>query len=108
MVIERRDVRRSFRVSPVRRAVAELYCLLRTFTTTEDNHDSRKYATVLVVAAWATIEVGAAFRVANLPDQFLFLRLVVGVIVGRMWGIEVNNFAGVEFRYDEEGTDGDD
>lgn len=97
--MQSQDCRVSFLEAPRRRVRAELYCLYRTFWFHEDNNDGRKAATLLVVGAWALIEAGAAFEYATLPDQFFFLRVVVGVLIGRMWGIEINNFAGVEFGY---------
>jgi hypothetical protein len=98
------DVHRSFVDAPWRRLRAELYCLWLSFRPHPDNHNGRKAATLTVIGVWAAVEVGAAFGVAALPDQFFFLRVVVGVLIGRMWGIEINNFAGVEFVY----TDDDD
>jgi hypothetical protein len=94
-----RDARRSFIDAPLRRAYCEVYCLALTLVFHDDNHDGRKALTILVVGVWALLEVGAAFGYASLPDQFYLLRVVVGVLIGRMWGIEINNFAGVEFTY---------
>lgn len=94
------DVRRSIFDAPKRRLLAELYCLYLTFVFHEQNSDLRKLATLVLVGVWASIEVGAAFGVATLPDQFFFLRLVIGVLIGRLWGIEINNFAGVTFDYE--------
>lgn len=96
-----RDARRSFLDAPVRRLYCEVYCLALTLIFHDGNHDGRKALTILVVGVWALLEVGAAFGAATLPNQFFFLRLVVGVLIGRMWGIELNNFAGVEFAYDD-------
>jgi len=100
-----RDARRSFRDAPLRRAYAELYSLRLTFVFHDGNSNGRKAATILVVGVWAALELGAAYGVASLPKQFLFLRLVVGVLIGRMWGIEINNFAGVEFTHQDDGDD---
>ena len=105
-----RDARQSFRDAPLRRLYCEAYCLVLTFVFHASNNHGRKLATIAVVGVWAAIEVGAAYGVATLPEQFLLLRLVVGVVVGRMWGIEVNNFAGVKFTHlngegDENGND---
>lgn len=101
------DARRSFADAPIKRTWAELYCFWLTFVFHADNDDGRKAATLLVVVAWAGIEAGAAFGYATLPDQFFFLRVVVGVLIGRMWGIEINNFAGVEFGYSSGGENDD-
>jgi len=99
------DCRRRWTAAPHRRAYAELYCLALAFVFHEGNNHGRKLVTIVVVAVWAAIEVGAAFGYATVPDQFLLFRVVVGVLIGRMWGIEINNFAGVEFSHSED--DGD-
>lgn len=101
------DVHKPFRERPGRRIAAELYCLALSFWFHPNNNHGRKAATILVVGVWAAIEVGAAFGPADLPNQFSFLRLFVGVLVGRMWGIEINNFAGVEFGYSDSGGEDD-
>lgn len=106
MQLTPRDARRSFFTAPFRRIYCELYCLALTLVFHDGNNHGRKALTILIVAVWALVEVGAAFEYATLPDQFFFLRLVVGVLIGRMWGIELNNFAGVEFTYQED-DDGD-
>lgn len=103
------DVTRSgrvyrFRDDPMKRLRAELLTFVLTFVFHPDNSDGRKAMTILLVIVWAAIEVGAAFGFATLPDQFFFLRLVVGIMIGRMWGIEINNFAGLEFDYESTGT----
>lgn len=108
MHVRPEDTRVAFRESPLRRIVAELYCLLLTFVFHPHNDNQRKAATLLVVGVWAAIEIGAAFGTATLPEQFYFLRLVVGIVIGRMWGIEINNFAGLEFDYRAAGDGGAD
>lgn len=110
MHIDRDDVRRPLGTNPLRRIVAEAYCLMLTFIFHAENSNSRTAATLLVVVAWGLIEVGAAFGFAALPDQFFFLRLIVGMIIGRMWGIEINNFAGIDFTHtgSEDDTNDDD
>jgi hypothetical protein len=109
MAIESHDATVDFRDAPVRRTVAELYCLYLTMVFHDDNHNGRKLATLVVVGVWGAIEVGSAFGAATIPTQFFFLRLFVGVLIGRMWGIEINNFAGVEFSHDSgDGGDSDD
>lgn len=97
MTVSREDARASITERPLRRLVAELYCLSHVFVPTEANNNARKVGTVLVVLAWAMIEVGSAYGVAELPEQFFYIRVFVGVLIGRMWGIQINNFAGVEF-----------
>jgi hypothetical protein len=103
-----RDARQSFFDAPLRRAYVELYCLALTFIFHAGNNHGRKALTILVVGVWAALEVGAAYGVADLPEQFFFLRLLVGVLIGRMWGIEFNNLAGVEFTYSDEGDNNGD
>jgi hypothetical protein len=101
--------RQRFRDEPVGRTLAELYCLYLTFIFHDKNHDLRKFATIVLVGVWAVLEVGAAFELATLPEQFVYIRLLVGVLVGRMWGIEFDNFAGlaVDYPNSETGEDGD-
>jgi len=105
MHIQPDDTQRRFRDSPVKRSLVEVYCFLLTFWFWEDNNNGRKGMTLLIVLVWAALEVGAAFGYAELPSQFSFLRLFVGILVGRMWGIQFNNFAGLEFNYGEQGGD---
>lgn len=101
------DVRRSFLDAPLARVRAELYCLYLTVRPHPDNNHARKAGTLIVILVWGVLEVGSAFGAANLPSQFTFLRLFVGVLIGRMWGIEINNFAGVEFGHTAMNTNGD-
>jgi len=103
MALSADDIHRSFIQAPLRRTTAEVYCLWLTFRPHPDNNHGRKLATLAVVGVWAALEVGAGFGYAELPDQFYFIRLVVGVLIGRMWGIEINNFAGVEFEHTDDG-----
>ena len=102
-----RDVQRPWRDAPFRRLVAELYCLSLVFRFHRDNDHTRKAATLVVVVVWGAIEVGAAYGVATLPSEVWYLRLAVGILVGRMWGIQVNNVAGVGLSYggDDDGDD---
>lgn len=102
----RQDARAGWLQAPLRRAYAELYCLALTLVFHNGNSHSRKLATIVVVAVWGTIELGAAFGYANLPGQFNVLRVFVGVLIGRMWGIEFQNFAGLELTYGNDDDDG--
>lgn len=95
-----------FRDHPLRRLYAELYCLALTFIFHQGNNHGRKLATLVVVGVWASLEVGAAYGAAELPNQFTYIRLFVGILIGRMWGIEFNNIAGLELNYGGE-NDGD-
>lgn len=99
-----------FRDAPAERVLIELYCLRRAIMPHAENNITRTGATLVIVLAWGAIEVGAAFGHADLPSQFFALRLVVGLVIGRMWGIEINNVAGVEIDYgtrDGGDSDGD-
>jgi len=87
--------------------MAEIYCLFLTFVFHPDNDDVRKFGTLVVVGVWALLEVGSAFGYATLPDQFFYIRVFVGILIGRVWGIEFNNFAGLEFSYVDRGGDDD-
>lgn len=101
----RQDARAGWLEAPLRRAYAEAYCLTLTLVFHERNNHGRKLATIAVVAVWATIELGSAFGAADLPSQFNFIRLFVGVLIGRMWGIEFQNFAGLELTYSNDDDD---
>jgi len=97
------DARTGWLQAPLRRAYAELHRLGLTLVFHNGNSHSRKLATIVVVAVWGSIELGAAFGYANLPGQFNVLRVFVGVLIGRMWGIEFQNFAGLELSYGNDG-----
>ena len=89
-----------------RRLVAELYCLALVFVPHANNHSTRKAATITVVLAWAILEIlnaapGLVAGQVNLPPQFYLLRLFVGILIGRMWGIQFNSIAGVDLAYSD-------
>jgi len=100
--VSRDDARKGLFTNPKRRLTAELYCFLLIFVPHTYNDNSRKYLTLILFLAWGLIEVGAAFGVAMIPNQFVYIRGLVLVLLGRMWGLELNNFAGVEFTSREE------
>lgn len=79
--------------APVRYLLAQLYCGYLVFRFHGQNNHLRKAVTLLVVIVWATLEVGAAFDLATLPGEFLYLRLFVGILLGKMWDIEFQTFA---------------
>ena len=91
------DARVHPRDDPLRRLKAEAYCFARAFYFHDQNNHLRKAITLLVVIVWMALEIGAAYGWATLPEHFLYLRLFVGVLLGRMWDIEVNSFAGTVF-----------
>jgi len=105
--VSRDDARKGLFTNPKRRLTAELYCFLLIFVPHTYNDNSRKYLTLILFFAWALIEVGAAFGVAMIRNQFIYIRGLVLVLLGRMWGLELNNFAGVEFTTRDE-NDGND
>ena len=106
--VGRDDARYKLVERPKRRLLAEAYCLLLVFVPHTYNNNSRKLLTLILFLAWGAIEIGAAFGLAMLPDQFLFIRALVLVLLGRMWGLELNNFAGVEFTTLEDDNGNDD
>jgi len=97
MGVSRADTQESWVTAPFRRFKAELFCFLLIWFPHKHNNNTRKYLTLLVFFAWGAIEIGAAFGYATVPNQFMFLRGIVLVLLGRMWGLEINNFAGLEF-----------
>jgi len=105
---DREQLRADLAAQRYRRAKAEAYCLFLSMVPHKGNNYGRTLATMALLLVWASIEVGAAFDYAELPDQFFLLRLVVGVVIGRMWGIEINNVAGVEIGYGNSSDNGGD
>jgi len=102
MSLAREDARKSFTTAPIRRIKAELFCFLLIWVPHKYNSPTRKVATLSVFAVYVAIEIGAAFNLAMLPPQFTFVRGLVLVLLGRMWGLELNNFTGVEFIQDSD------
>ena len=100
--------RTDFRCAPHRRLIGEAVCFGLIFVPYNGNNNTRKFVTAILTVAAALIIVGDAFGIADPPNYFLYLLLFVGVIVGRMWGIQFNNIAGVEFSYDTQDTDSED
>lgn len=85
-------------ISDHRRLLAELYCLLLVFVPHRYNNTTRKLATLVIVITWATLELinaapGLVTGEVHLPNQFYLLRLFVGILIGRMWGIQFNSIA---------------
>jgi len=97
MGVRRADTQHSWLDCPYKRLKAEVFCFLLVWFPHKDNNNTRKILTLLVFLSWGAIEIGAAFGYATLPNQFVLVRGVVLVLLGRMWGLEINNFAGVEF-----------
>ena len=78
---------------PMRYLLAQAYCGYLVFRFHGDNNHLRKAVTLLVVIVWGVLEIGAAFGLATLPSEFLYLRLFVGILLGKMWDIEFQTFA---------------
>jgi len=97
MDVQRDDARQSWLSHPRRRAKAEVLALLLIFVPHKYNSRYQKLFTLMVFSAWFTIEIGAAFEYAHIPDQFALIRGIVLILIGRMWGLELNNLAGIEF-----------
>jgi len=102
MGVRRSDTQLSWTEAPYTRAKAELFCFLLVWFPHKHNNNTRKMLTLVVFVIWGAIEAGAAFGAATLPNQFVLIRGIVLVLLGRMWGLEINNFAGLEFIDDDE------
>ena len=95
--VSREDARYSWFENPQKRLKAELFCFLLIFVPHPYNNNLRKGLTVVLFIVWSIIEIGAFFGLGAIPDQFVFVRGLVLILLGRMWGLELKNFAGVEF-----------
>lgn len=84
-----------FRDDISRRLYVELYCFYLIFRFHDHNNHLRKAVTIMVVFVWAVLEIGLAFELARVPEPLSWLRLFVGLLLARMWNIELNNFAQV-------------
>lgn len=96
-------------VTDSRRLAVELYCLLLVFIPHRHNNTTRKLATLVVVATWAILEILNAVPAfageVILPKEFFLLRLFVGIVIGRMWGIQFNSIADYSISNDNDGDD---
>lgn len=96
-------------VTHYRRLAAEAYCLLLVFIPHHYNNTTRKLVTVIIVSAWALLEVvnaapGLVPGDVMLPEGFAYIRIFIGVLVGRMWGIQFNSIA--DYSINSEDDDG--
>lgn len=107
LTIRRDDARKRWVDDPLRRGIAELYVFLLIFIPHRYNNNARKYLTLLLFSTWAAIEIGTAFHLATVPSQFSLIRGLVLILLGRMWGLELNNFAGVEYSNESNNQDSD-
>jgi hypothetical protein len=112
MPVRPEDTRESFRDAPLTRLRAELYCLGLVFWFWDGNNHARKAATIVLVSTWGVVTVGLTFDSLSTakPPFYIVLTGIVFLIIGRMWDIQINNFAGVELNNDSgsdsEGDDG--
>jgi hypothetical protein len=75
------------------RVRVELYCFLLIFRFHDNNNHLRKAVTIMVVLVWAVLEISIALNLGSVPDSLSWLRLFVGLLLARMWNIELNSFA---------------
>ena len=100
---DRRDPTMPFADAPLKRLYAEVYCFVLTFVFHDGNNYLRKAITLMVILVWMTLEIGSAFGYADLPSQFWYLRGFVGLLLGRMWNIEINSFADLKLPDEDDG-----
>lgn len=100
------DLQRPIARAPIARLWAELYCLGLTFVFHGGNNHIRKAVTLLLFAVWGGITVGLSFESVSVvqPPFYSVITGLVFLIIGRMWDIEVDNFATMPTGQD----DGDD
>lgn len=81
---------------PRRQATTELYALIRTFRPVPQNNDARKHLSTILVATWSVLTLGLAGGWFGNPSVVFYgpLTALVFLIVGRMWGLEVQGLAG--------------
>lgn len=80
----------------------ELYCLLLVFLPYEGNSDGRKLIVTLITGTSILIAILDSIGLANPPSYFRYWLIFNGLIVGRMWGIQFNNIAGVSISHDRD------
>lgn len=87
-----------------RRFAIELYCLFLVFRFHRENSHLRKATTIMLFVVWSIVTVGITFDALMTvkPPHYGVLSAIVFAIIGRMWGIEVENFTNLAMR------DGDD
>lgn len=91
------DARQSFADAPRVRLYAELYCFLLVFVFHSRNNHLRKAVTLLLVIVWGVITIGLSFDAFHVssPPFYGTLTAAVFLILGRLWDIELTNFAQV-------------
>lgn len=81
---------------PVERTLAELHCLARTLMPS-DHTRTRTAVTLLLFLIWGLVILGFEYQSAALSLKYgagdhirYLLTALVFLVIGRMWGIEVN------------------
>jgi len=89
------------------RLYAELYCLGLAFVFHDGNNHVRKALTLLLFLVWGAVTVGLSFESVGTvqPPFYPVMTGIVFLIIGRMWNIEVNNFAGLRLGDERSGDD---
>ena len=81
--------------SPSRRPVAAfkcwLFCGFLTFVPHEYNSSTRKIVTIIVFLVWGIIEIAIGAGTFSQTGLLTYLRPLVFLILGQMWGIEIVN-----------------
>jgi len=91
-----RDLLAPWLAHPRLRAAVEIRALWRTCTTAPDNNDARKYATAILVLTWSVLTVLIALQRVPDPSAVFYgpFTAFVWILVGRMWGVEVERVLG--------------
>lgn len=86
-----RDLARPWIHAPWRRLGIELRALKLTCLTVPENNDARKYITLVFVLTWATLTVLIGTERVPDPSAVYYgpFTALVFLLVGRMWGVEV-------------------
>lgn len=98
----RHDAIPPFHERPRERCRLEAHAFYRVFRFHDNNNHVRKAVTLMVVAVWGILEITIATDMAMVPDSLTWLRLFVGLLLARMWDIELNSFTGATLRDDGE------
>lgn len=82
------------RPSPLK---CELQGLMRCFTITSDNSALEKITAVIVLLTWSIITISLALEgvASTKPEYYGLLSLVAGLIISKIWNIQVDRLTGV-------------
>lgn len=102
----RHDHLPTFHERPRERCRLEAVAFYRVFRFHDDNNHVRKAVTLMVVTVWGILEIinaapGLVAGEVMLPSEFAWLRLFVGLLLARMWDIELTNFTDATLRGDD-------